>query len=70
MDMSILRDWLIQRGIPAEELDEISEPPVLRDVGGALVLLLQSVDSLGEALVMLMEQNEQLSSRLEALENA
>lgn len=70
MDWETLREWLIQNGIPAEELDEISELPVLTDIGNALVLLMTNTDNIGQAMVQMAMDISKLKSRLEALENA
>lgn len=70
MDWDTLRAWLIQNGIPAEELDEVSELPVMTDIGNALVLLMTNTDNIGQAMVQMAMDISQLKSRLEALENA
>ena len=38
MDMKSLREWLIANGVPAQELDEVAEPPVVRDIGEAVLV--------------------------------
>lgn len=47
MDMEKLRDWLIQNGIPAEELDETVEPAALADLGKTLKTTLENDNQLG-----------------------
>lgn len=32
MELSIIREWLIQKGIPAEELDNVEKAPIAKDV--------------------------------------
>lgn len=68
MNLDNLRDWLIQKGIPAEELDKFIESPVIRDIGGGLLLSLQNDDDIGQMLVQLMMQLDIISARLDALE--
>jgi vacuolar-type H+-ATPase subunit D/Vma8 len=70
MDLETLREWLIQNGLNAEELDEVKPPPALDDMANALVIALQNDDQLGELLVMLLSEIESLKQRVEALENA
>lgn len=33
MDLEILREWLIQNGVPQEELDNVEPLPIVQDVG-------------------------------------
>lgn len=68
MDMNIIREWLIQHGISAEELDQISEPPVIRDIGEGLLLSLQNDDDIGNTLVMLLTKIDELETRIAVLE--
>lgn len=68
MDMAVLREYLISKGVPAEHLDEVSEPPVLRDIGEALTLSLINDDALGEAVVALLVEVETLKQRVAVLE--
>lgn len=70
MDWETLREWLIQNGVPAEELNEVSELPVLTDIGNALVLLMTNTDNIGQAMVQMAMDISKLKSRLEALDNA
>lgn len=70
MDMEILREWLIQNGIPTEELDDVHELPVLTDIGNAIVLLMTNTDNIGQAMVKMAMDLSKLKSRVEALENA
>jgi hypothetical protein len=67
VDMTALRDWLISKGIPAEELDEVSIPPVLNDIGNGLMLSLQNDDDIGNLLVMLMMQIDDQAATISAL---
>lgn len=68
MDMEALRAWLISKGVPAESLDNISEPPVIRDIGEGLTLSLINDDDIGEMLVMIMIRQDELEARIAALE--
>ena len=75
MKLADLREWLIANGVPAEELDNVVESPVIRDIGHGLLLSLQNDDDIGQMLVMMLmqadAQNEriaQLEARLAALE--
>jgi hypothetical protein len=68
MDLEILREWLIQNGVSAEELDEVKTPPALDDIANTLVLALQNDDQLGELIVMLLSEIESLKARVSALE--
>jgi len=70
MDLGALREWLIQNGVSAEELDEVKPPPTLDDLANTLVLALQNNDQLGELIVMLLSEIESLKQRVEVLENA
>jgi len=70
MDLGALREWLIQNGVSAEELDEVKPPPVLDDLANTLIIALQSNDQLGELIAMLLSEIESLKQRVEALENA
>jgi hypothetical protein len=63
-----LREWLIQRGVPVEELDNIEEPPVINDIGNGLMLSLQNDDDIGNVLVMIMMKQDELEARIAALE--
>lgn len=45
--MELLREWLVQQGIPAEELDEVKEPEALKDLGEVLMVTLQNDNQLG-----------------------
>lgn len=67
MNLDSLREWLIARGIPSEELDEVSEPPVIRDIGEALTLSLQNDDMIGAVLVELMIQIAELQAEVSVL---
>lgn len=70
MDLETLREWLIQNGVSAEELDEVKTPPALEDIANTLVVALQNNDQLGGLIVMLLSEIESLKQRVEALENA
>ncbi|WP_054028139.1 hypothetical protein [Bacillus sp. FJAT-28004] len=67
MKLESLREWLIAKGIPAMELDEVSEPPVIRDIGEALTLSLQNDDMIGAVLVEMMLQIAELQAEVSAL---
>lgn len=68
MNLDRLREWLIQKGIPAEELDEFIESPIVRDIGEGLALSLMNDDSIGEMIVMLLMEIEELKLRIQTLE--
>lgn len=68
MDLKAMREWLISRGIPAVELDEVDEPPVIRDIGEALTVSLQNDDMIGSVLVELMMQIAELQEKVAVLE--
>ncbi|STO12892.1 Uncharacterised protein [[Flavobacterium] thermophilum] len=70
MDLETLREWLIQNGVSAEELDEVKTPPALEDIANTLVIAIQNNDQLGELIVMLLSEIESLKQIVEALENA
>mgnify|MGYP001117965513 CR=1 FL=1 len=70
MKLETLREWLIQNGVSAEELDEVKPPPALDDIGQTLLITLQNDNQLGELMVMLFTEIELLKQRVEALENA
>lgn len=67
MDLETLREWLIANGIPANELDDVAEPPVIRDIGEALTLSLQNDDMIGTVLVEMMMQIAELQGEIAAL---
>lgn len=67
MDLETLREWLIANGIPAEELDDVAEPPVIRDIGEALTLSLQNDDMIGNVLVEMMMQIAELQGEIAVL---
>lgn len=68
MDMTTLREWLIQRGVSAQELDSFSEPPVLADLGQTILLVLQNGEASAELIMMLVAQVSDLEARVAALE--
>ncbi|WP_409346768.1 hypothetical protein [Paenibacillus sp. MBLB4367] len=68
MQLKTIRDWLLQQGVPAEHLDRISEPPVIRDIGEGLLLSLQNDDDIGNTLVMLLSKIDELEERIVDLE--
>ena len=68
MDMTTLREWLIQRGVPAEELDQVAEPPVISDIGQTLLLALENDDAIATLVMSLVEQVATLEARVAALE--
>ncbi|MCU7525664.1 MAG: hypothetical protein HF308_14395 [Ignavibacteria bacterium] len=68
MNLDRLREWLIQRGIPAEELDQFVESPIVRDIGEGLALSLMNDDSIGEMVVELLIRVDMLEQRVAELE--
>ena len=70
MDLETLREWLIQNGVSEQELDEVKPPPALDDIGNTLLITLQNDNQLGELVMMLLIEIEQLKQRVEVLENA
>lgn len=64
MDLAAIREFCIQHGIPAEELDQLEETPVIRDIGEGLTLSLVNDDALGEMIVILMMRVDELEQRL------
>lgn len=68
MNLDRLREWLIQKGIPAEELDQFVESPIIRDIGEGLALSLMNDDDIGQVLVMLMMEIDMLKERIDVLE--
>ena len=68
MNLERLREWLINKGIPAEELDQFIESPIIRDIGEGLQLSLINDDSIGEMLVMIMMRLDDIEARLTKLE--
>jgi regulator of replication initiation timing len=75
--LEIIREWLIQNGVPQEELDEVKTPPALDDMANTILIALQNTDELGTVITMLLMENESLKmeieslkQRVEALENA
>jgi hypothetical protein len=70
MELDRLREFLIQKGIKAEELDSFVEMPVIRDIGEGLALSLMNDDNIGEMLVTIMMQLDDIQTRLAKLEGA
>jgi hypothetical protein len=70
MDLERLREYLIQRGVPAEKLDKFEESPVIRDIGVGLTLSLQNDDQIGFDVVMLMMRIDELEQRIANLEGS
>jgi hypothetical protein len=68
MNLDRLREWLIQKGVSAEELDEFIESPIVRDIGEGLALSLMNDDDIGQVLMMLMMEVEMLNARITELE--
>jgi len=68
MYLSILREWLIQKGIPAHELDEFKELPVVKDIGEGLTLSLINDENIGLDIVMLLIRIDELEKRIALLE--
>ena len=68
MELKLIRDWLIQNGISASELDDIKESPVIRDIGEGLTLSLINDEEIGNMLIMLMMRVDELESRITTLE--
>jgi hypothetical protein len=72
-----LREYLIQNGVSPDELDKVTEPEALSDIGNALVVTFQNDNQLGDLVMSLfMQVNDlammvmQLQSELEAVKNA
>jgi regulator of replication initiation timing len=76
-DLEIIKEWLIQNGVNAEELDNVKPPQGIEDIANTLLIALQNTDELGTVITMLLMENESLKmeieslkQRVEALENA
>lgn len=67
-ELEIIRDYLIQKGYSPEELDELAESPIIRDIGHALTVSLINDDSIGFDLFGLMMRIEELEQRVALLE--
>jgi hypothetical protein len=68
MNLDRLREWLINNGVPEEELDQFIESPIIRDIGEGLMLSLINDDSIGEMLVMILQRLDSIEARLTKLE--
>lgn len=68
MDLKTMREWLIQHGADPADLDTLEEAPVIQDIGEGLMLSLQNDDDIGQMLVMLMMQIDELTQRIQTLE--
>ena len=68
MNLDRLREWLINQGVSAEELDQFIESPIIRDIGEGLKLSLINDDSIGEMLVMILQRLDSIEARLTKLE--
>jgi hypothetical protein len=62
-----LREYAIRKGVPAEEFDGFVESPIIRDIGEGLALSLMNDDSIGEMLVMMMMEIEDLKGQVAEL---
>jgi hypothetical protein len=63
-DMESIRSWLISKGIPAAELDEFVELPIIKDIGEGLALSLMNDEMIGMDVLMLMMRMEEMESNL------
>jgi hypothetical protein len=75
-NLEALREYLISKGIPPEELDEVKELPIVSDLGNALVVTFENDNQLGELVWSLFSQvNDlatmvlQLQTELDTLKN-
>ncbi|MGE7637617.1 hypothetical protein [Peribacillus frigoritolerans] len=75
--MDLMREFLIQNGADPEELDKIVEPDIIKDLGNALVFTFENDNQLGELVMSLFLQvNDmammimQLQTELVELKNA
>jgi len=68
MDMASLREWLIANGIPSEELDRVEEAPILKDLGQTLLVTLQNDNQLGQLVLSLLMEVQQLKAQVEAMQ--
>lgn len=75
--MEVMREFLINNGVTSEELDKVEEPKVINDLGKVLVVTLQNDNELGNLVMSLFFQvNDmamlvmQLQNELEELKNA
>jgi hypothetical protein len=68
MNLDRLREWLINQGVSAEELDQFIESPIIRDIGEGLKLSLINDDSIGEMLVLILTRLDDIEARLTKLE--
>lgn len=75
--MEVMREFLINNGVAPEELDKVEEPEVINDLGKVLVVTLQNDNELGNLVMSLFFQvNDmamlvmQLQNELEELKNA
>jgi len=70
LKLDIIREWLIQNGVNEQELNNIEVPPVLNDLANYLKITLENNDELGNLIVNLLIEIENLKRRIEVLENA
>lgn len=63
-DMESIRSWLISKGIPAAELDEFVELPIIKDIGEGLALSLMNDEMIGMDVLMLMMRMEEMEKSL------
>jgi hypothetical protein len=61
MNLDRLREWLILRGIPAEELDKVETPASIEDLGNTMVVTLQNDNQLGDLVMSLFMQVNDLA---------
>lgn len=68
LDLDRLREWLINKGVSPEELDEFIEAPIIQHIGEGLALSLMNDDDIGQMIVMLMMRIDELETRINQLE--
>lgn len=66
--LAILKEFLINAGIDPKELENVSPPPVIDDLGKALALATVNNQQLGEALSLSIQKIASLEIRVKKLE--
>jgi hypothetical protein len=62
MNLDRLREWLILRGIPEEELDKVETPASIEDLANTMVVTLQNDNQLGDLVMSLFMQVNDLAT--------
>jgi hypothetical protein len=66
--LAILKEFLISNGVDPQELENVSPPRIIDDLGKALALATVNNQQLGEALALALKKIDSLENRVKKLE--